>query len=131
MKTRTYEDLYRQTFARLGVHLSSKDGVPPDQVAARERKLGLRLPTALRDYYVVAGRERSLNNAHNRLIPLKDLEVHAGKLVFMEENQWVVVWGVAASSKSGVDPAVYQWPIEDGEPSGWFLEHRKVSAFLV
>ena len=131
MKTRDYGDLYRQTFARLGVELTSKDGFPLDQIAAREKKLGLRLPTALRAYYLVAGRERSLNTAHNRLIPLKDLEAHAGKLVFMEENQWVVVWGVAASSKSAVDPAVYQGPIQDGEPSGWFLEHRKLSAFLV
>jgi len=49
----------------------------------------------------------------------------------MAENQCAVVWAVAASSKLVDDPAVYQGPMTDGEPSGWFLEQRKCSAFMV
>ncbi len=131
MKTRNYQELYRRTFATLGTRLRKQDGLPSGRVSAAEKKLGLRLPTALRDYYLVAGRERALNHAHNRLCALGDLETHAGKLVFMEENQCAVVWGVAACSKPGDDPAVYQGPIVDGEPSGWFVEQRKLSAFMV
>jgi len=131
MKARNYQESYLRTFATLGTKLNKQDGCSSGKIAAAEKKLGLRLPIALRDYYFVAGRERSLNHAHNRLCALGDLEKHAGKLVFMEENQCVVVWGVAASSKAGDDPAVYQGPIVDGEPSGWFLEQRKLSVFLV
>lgn len=131
MKVRNYQDLYRRTFTTLGCKLRAQDGFPLNKVAAAEKKLGVRLPNALRDYYLVAGRERSLNHAHNRLLAPGDLDKRAGKLVFMEENQWVVVWGVAVSSKPADDPRVYQGPIVDGEPTGWFLEQRKCSAFLV
>ena len=131
MKVENFQDLYRDTFTRLGFPLKQTDGLPSDKIAGAEKRIGIRLPTALRDYYLVAGRERTLNHAYNRLLALDDLDLHRGKLVFMEENQWVVVWGTAASRKVVSDPAVYQGPIVEEEPSGWFLEQRKCSAFLV
>jgi hypothetical protein len=53
-----YPALYRRTFATLGFPLRAKDGYPARQIAAAEKRLGRRLPKALRDYYLVAGRER-------------------------------------------------------------------------
>ncbi|MDB6112835.1 MAG: hypothetical protein JWR69_4585 [Pedosphaera sp.] len=131
MKTRNYQNLYRRTYATLGINLRAQHGFSAAEIAAAEKKLGLKLPTALRDYYLVAGRESSLNHARNRFYALAKLETHSGKLVFMEENQWVVIWGITASSKPEDDPAVYQGPIVNGEPSGWYLEERKISVFLV
>ncbi|PWU08551.1 MAG: hypothetical protein C5B50_29335 [Verrucomicrobia bacterium] len=131
MKAENFEDLYRRTYAILGHSLTSRDGIPLDEFEAAEKRLGIRLPTALRAYYLVAGRERSLNHAHNRLCALGDWQMHAGKLVFMEENQWAVVWGIAAGGEQADNPPVYQGPVVDGEPSGWFLEERECSAFMV
>jgi hypothetical protein len=131
MKTKNYQDLYRHAFGALGYPLGARDGISSAKVAAAEKKLGARLPAALRDYCLMAGRERVLNHAFNRLCMPSDWEVHSGKLVFMVENQCVVVWGVAASSRPANDPAVFQGPVVDGEVSGWFLEDRKCSAFLV
>ncbi len=131
MKMRDYQSLYRRTFATLGKELTPRDGTPAASIAAAEKKLGLQLPAALRDYYLVAGRERSLNQAYNHLCAPGDWETHAGKVIFMAENQCAVVWGVAAGTKPVDDPAVYQGPITDGAPSAWFLEQRKCSAFMV
>jgi len=131
MRTRNYQNLYRRTFATLGTKLTARDSTPPEKIAATEKKLGLRLPRALRDFYLVAGRERFLNQAHNHLCTPSDWETHAGKVIFLAENQCAVVWAVTASSKPADDPAVYQGPMSDGEPSGWFLEQRRCSAFMV
>jgi hypothetical protein len=51
---------YLSLFARLGFPLSKCDGISEAQISKSEAKLGLRLPNALRDYYLVAGRERIL-----------------------------------------------------------------------
>lgn len=131
METDEFRSLYRQTFKTLGVLLTAKDGLSDKMIATAEKRLGFRLPTALREYYLVAGRERPLNHAHNRLLAIEDVDVHRGKLVFMEENQWAVVWGVTANRKKAGDPAVYQGPIVNDEPSGWFIESKSVSSFLV
>src|SRR6266481_8167056 len=74
MRTRNYQSLYRRTFATLGTKLTARDRTPPEKIAAAEKKLGLRLPRALRDYYLVAGRERFLNHAHNHLCAPRDWE---------------------------------------------------------
>ena len=131
MKAENFRDLYRRTYATLGFSLTSRDGLSFDKIAAAEKKLGIRLPAALRDYYLVAGRECSLNHAHNHLCAPEEWEKHGRKLVFMEENQCAVVWGVTASREPADDPAVYQGPMVDEEPSGWFLEDRKCSVFMV
>jgi hypothetical protein len=132
MKARNFRNLYRKTFWALGHRLTARDGMPAGRIAAAEKKLGLRLPAALRDYYLVAGRERSLNHAFNHLRAPGGWEKHASKLIFLEEQQCVVVWGVTvAASSPADDPAVFQGPMVDDEPSGWYLEQRRCSAFLV
>jgi hypothetical protein len=126
-----FQDRYKKVFARLGHRLAPRDSIPAARIFAAEKKLDLRLPMSLRDYYLVAGGERSFNHAYNRLCAPGDLAVHSGKLVFMEENQCVVVWGVTTSSPAANDPVVFQGPVVDGEPNGWYSECSKCSAFLV
>lgn len=123
-------DRYCQLFAALGRPLTSRDGIKESEITTVERKLGVRLPNSLRDYYLGAGKERLFNSAFNRLLPLKECTVESGKLVFMEENQGVVLWGVAATSRPLQDPAVFQTPIVDDEPTQWHHEHRRCSVFL-
>jgi hypothetical protein len=73
-----------------------------------EKRLGVRLPGSLKEYYLVAGREKRINQLHNRLLPPEKLRIDSERLVFMEENQWVVYWGVPAVRETEPDAAVFQ-----------------------
>ena len=88
-------------------------------------------PNSLRDFYLVAGQEKVLNHAFNRILAPDDWEIHAGKFPFMVENQCVVVWGIDVSATPAMDAAVFQGPIVKGEPRQWFEEHKQCSTFLV
>ena len=125
-----FQDHYRRQFAALGHPLTSRDALPEAQIGQREKRLGMRLPKALRDYFLVAGRERSFNQAFNRLCAPDDWSLDSGKLVFMEETQGALLWGVSATSELTIDPAVYQGVIIDGEVREWHPEHERCSVFL-
>jgi len=125
-----FQDEYRSLFAKLGFPLSAKDGIPTAQLTKAENKLGVSLPHALRDYYLVAGKEKVLNHSFNRLCPPNDWEIHSGKLIFFEENQTVVVWGVPVLDKISHDPMIYQCPMADGELGKWYSEQSRCSDFL-
>lgn len=126
---RSFRDQYRRAFATLGRPLTPRDGRAESRIAAAERKLGVRLPKALRDYYLVAGRERRFNCVHNRLYAPHEWSVDGDKLVFMEENQAVVLWGTAASCEPSEDPPVFQGV--NGDPIEWYEEHERCSVFLI
>jgi hypothetical protein len=129
MKTNLQAE-YSSLFSRLGYPLSKRDGFSKAQIAKAENKVGVRLPAALRDYYLVAGRERVLNHVFNRLCLPEEWELHSGKLVFMEENQTVVVWGVTATTRPTHDPSVFQAALVSGALDRWHIEHDRCSTFL-
>jgi Uncharacterized conserved protein (DUF2293) len=87
-----FRDHYRRTYADLGRSLTPRDGNADSRIEAGEKRLGVRLPKALRDYHRVAGREHRFNGIFDRLLAPHEWFVDAGKLVFMEENQAVVLW---------------------------------------
>jgi hypothetical protein len=119
---------YTRTFATLGRPLAPRDGSAESRIAAAERRLGVRAPTALRDYFLVAGRERRFNCVFNRLLRPEDWFVDSHKLVFMEENQAVVYWGTLAASRPPSDPPAFQGV--NGDPIEWHAEHERCSVFL-
>ena len=129
MGSTNFQQLYREAYAQLGFELDSNAGVSDATLEKAEKKLEAKLPDALRDYYVVAGKETLLNRAFNRLLPINDLELHHGKLPFIEENQWVVIWGVDLKGTS--DPPVFQGPVVKGEARNWFPECDHCSEFLI
>ena len=128
--TRTFQHQYRQLFARVGRPLRKQDRTLEPSIAAAEKKLGLRLPLALRDYYIIAGRERRLNRAFNELASPKDWELHEGKLMFFAENLGVAYWGVSATSRQAVDPRVFVIYVVSGALDSWRLECQRCSTFL-
>jgi hypothetical protein len=120
---------YRGLFKRLGYPLTKQAGHPARILIANEKRLGVRIPSALREYYLVAGRERRFNTSHNRLLSPKDWSVERQKLVFMEENQRVLWWAVPTQRPQAVgDPPVFQG-LND-EPVRWYSERRRCSVFL-
>jgi hypothetical protein len=124
----TYQEQYRDLFAALGIPLTDEDAVAESDLAAAEERAGVRLPAALRDYYQVAGNERELNRAHNRLLPLDEWVVDSAHVIFMEENQAVVLWAATCPDASEEDPPVYQ--AANDETLEWTLEHEHCSVFL-
>ena len=127
---KSFSALYCAVFQRLGLPLKARDQIPARQLTAAEKKHGIKVPRALRDYYLVAGRERVLNHVFNRLVAPDEWEVHRRKLVFMVENQEVVVWGVSLSGRSTEDPAVFQAATVSDGLADWYQEQRRCSVFL-
>lgn len=119
---------YRRLFEILGRRLKPEDGVSEDDLLAAERRLGLRIPKALADYYRVAGHADPLTPAFNKLLPPSRLRVQSGKLVFLEEDQGVALWGTAVSAEPDDDPSVYQTLNE--EPYPWAPVSDRCSTFL-
>jgi uncharacterized protein (TIGR02996 family) len=118
---------YRAAFAALDRPLTPKDGVSEKRVAEGERRLGIRLPRALRDYYLVAGSHR-FNQVHNNLLPPKEWYLTSGKVVFLMENQGVWHCGVKVNDPAGDDPPVFGE--YEGTSDRWRLPER-CSEFLV
>jgi hypothetical protein len=124
-----FQDAYRQAYQSLGHRLSHGEGRSDARLRTVEKRLGIRLPKALRDYYQVAGKERRFNQAFNHLYAPDECVSKDDKLVFMEENQAVVLWGTEANALPQDDPPVYQGV--NGEPIEWYLEQEHCSVFLV
>lgn len=61
MDALTYPEFYGEVFASLARPLTEADQVPEGVIAANERRLGVRLPEALRAYYALAGNMRRLS----------------------------------------------------------------------
>jgi hypothetical protein len=124
-----FQGRYRRAYERLGHHLTQREGRSESRIRAVEKRLGVRLPDALRQYCLIAGAERRFNQAFNHLYAPTDWFIDAGRLVFMGENQAVVLWGTAARLQPDDDPTVYQGV--NGESIEWYVEHERCSVFLL
>jgi len=124
-----YRDLYRETFETLGRRLTPEDKTPEGEIIAAEKRLRLRIPRALADFYRVAGRVDDYNLIFNRLLPPSELSEKSGKLLFMEENQAVVLWGTDAGAESANNPPAYQ--ATNAAPLTWEAVGDRCSVFLL
>jgi len=95
-----FAERLNSTFATLVRPLTPEDGQSEMSISDPETRLGLKLPAVLRDYYLLAGRFDRFNRAHNELRRPDEWSVDGGKLVFLEENQCVVFWGVEACTEA-------------------------------
>jgi hypothetical protein len=124
----SFKKYYRTMYQTFGYPLTGRTALPSEVLTTVEKRLGVRVPAALRDYYLIAGRERRFSACHNRLLPPAKWTIDKHRLIFMEENQGVVWWGVSTRNPGSDDPPVSQG-IND-EPITWHPEHRKCSVFL-
>lgn len=124
-----YQSLYLQAFETLGRRLKTEDEVPEAEILAAERRLGLQIPKALTDFYRSAGKADDFNSSLDRLLPPGELAVASGKLLFMEENQAVVLWGTDAGAEQTDDPPVYQ--ATNADPLVWEDVNDHCSVFLL
>ena len=125
-----FQERYEVAAEFLLGELPSGCGIKERDLETAEKHFGVRLPLALRDFYLGVGRLHRLNDAHNHLLVPKDWFLDGGKLVFLVENQAVVYWGVEAVQTPDDDPPVFQGVnLPEGVP--WFPEHDRCSEFLL
>ena len=112
----TDEHGYAATFARLGRALRSTDAVPESELARAERRLGRKVPGPVRTFYRVAGRARDFIDHYDHFLRPEEWSLDGTKLIFVTENQGVVLYAVDLSTEEGDPPVVmashvepYQW----------------------
>jgi cell wall assembly regulator SMI1 len=124
-----YKSRYRRWVQKYtGRKTVSSDGLTMAVISTAEKRLGLQLPSSMRDYYRTCGGAEDLNDAHNHVLPPSRLQKKDGFLIFATENQNVVHWGVKLTDLSEADPEVWQQAGESG--SEWYSEDASFSNFL-
>jgi hypothetical protein len=98
------------------------DGYDEETIQAAEARLGVRLPTTLRNFYLTWGRRRDMTQPQDHMMHPNVLVVRANTLIFIEENQAVCYWGVPCEALDEADPPVVE--TESG-PSGWDVESER------
>ena len=126
-----FKNIYLTAAQNLFGPLPANLGIEEKNLLDTAKDLGVNIPKALHDYYIALGNFKRLNEAHNRLLSPSEWFVDADYVVFMEENQCVVFWGVPSKSDKGFDTAVYQGTNAEEDPIEWYLEHRSCSEFLL
>lgn len=125
-----FTDSYHDIFATLGVRLRDEDGCSRTDIEEAERRLAIKIPTSLKEYYLATGREGRINQFFNRLLPPEKWSIDSGHLIFMEENQWVVYWGILGTEEVAIDAPVFQGVNRRGKPIEWHAEHDSCFTFL-
>ena len=110
----------------LGRHLTEKDGMNISEIETVEDSLGLKLPTALREFYLLVGNlEMFISSFEQFFEPYIKDEI----LVFLEENQGVCYWGInIRNSKNEI--VLQSTDIETDKPE-WYSEEVSLTDFLV
>ncbi|GAA4946532.1 hypothetical protein GCM10025331_37590 [Actinoplanes utahensis] len=110
-----------------GYPLADGDGVDEAVLRSTEDRLGVPLPAALREAYLLFGNRRDLTATQDWLVPPQSLEVGAGGvLVFRRENQNCAVWGVPENALGQDDPPAV---LDAGD--GWVPYTDRLSVALV
>lgn len=101
--------------ARWARPLGPGDGSGESELLAVEERLGIGLPAAVRDAYLLFGRRDDLVRGQDRLVRPAHLDTDetGGKLVFRVEHGYVVEWGVPLGE--GDDPPVLFRPTDEEE----------------
>jgi hypothetical protein len=124
----SFKRYYRTLYATFGYPLTERTAMSPRMLTAAEKRLGLLIPAALRDYYLVAGRDRRFSACQNRFLDPREWNIDKQRLIFIQENQSAFWWGVSTRNPDADDPPVSQGM--DDEPITWTPAHRKCSVFL-
>jgi hypothetical protein len=113
--------LLRDVIAQWYAPLQACDGVVPDE--------GMVLPTALREWYVLAGARKDIWSRQDHFLRPNETHRNAEFHVFMVENQSVVEWGIRSVDMTANDPPVFVSSVDD--PKVWLKENDTVSEFAL
>ncbi|MEW1547691.1 SMI1/KNR4 family protein [Streptomyces tsukubensis] len=102
--------------------LSHGDGLPETELDRAENRLGLRLPAALREAYLLLGRRTDLTGRLDPLLTPAELYVDgAGEaLVFRRSDEGDASWGIPLDRRAESDPPVgIRAHLPDGTAERW------------
>jgi hypothetical protein len=98
--------------------LQPGDGCHHGDLDAAEGQLGVALPAAVREAYVLFGARDDLTSNQDVLLSPDELYIHDDVLVFRAENQGAAHWGVALTGEP--DPPVLMRPdLADKDAEAW------------
>ncbi len=121
-------EFIRRFAAEWTAPLAAGDGVSRDSWLAAEQRIGVDLPAALREAYLLFGRRPDLTARQDRLVSPHELSFDDSgtAVVFRVENQYCAEWGVVAADLASADPPVY---VRDHSRGGWepFLDRVSVA----
>ena len=124
----TFSPVYLSHITRVYPPLKPADGVPSVDVLSAEQRLMTLLPAALRAFYLLAGRRADITSSHHRILPVADSSIVDDVLVFLAENQWVMLWGIRVQDCTMDDPIVYA--TENTSQVAWRPTGDPTSVFL-
>lgn len=117
----------------LGRKLESFEGLSADAISSAETKLGMKFPDALKDFYLNVGKMPLFTDAFEFFAQPKQIYIKSNKLIFLEENQAMLSWGIDLDEISKAEKIkVYQSPnIGESEKNiVWFPEILPLPEFL-
>jgi len=120
----TFVAAAQRLFGPLGAH----DGLGEEPLAEAEARLRLRLPKALREVYRVSGLRADLHASHNRLLAPDELALEDDVLVFYEEHDRHMLWGMRVAELGQANPEVVISP--GTPPLRWSSEAQPLTSFL-
>lgn len=105
------------------------DGYSSEQLDAAQKSLGVKLPSALREFYKLAGKRQDVWSVQDELLAPDKLLRKDGNLIFYVENQNVVTWAVRESDLEQEDPPVFV--VSNMVPDGMIMESNSLSKFFI
>lgn len=122
-------DILRHFFSGWLGALGPGDCCSSQSIREVEQRLGIVLPTALREWYELAGLRESVWSRQDRFLTPPKLRIEDERLIIYVENQSVVKWGIPLEMMGGDDAPVYVSDPED--PDEWIEETPGISVFAL
>lgn len=115
-----------------GIAADEQQGINESEILTLEQKLDIQLPAQLRAYYLTMGGFEAINYTHNLLLKPDQMEFsNDDYLIFYEENQSVVYWGIKRADLSLPNPPVYGNYSSDENNPDWHQESATTDNFLL
>ncbi len=121
------ETEYRQAFHVVGYELDQSDEMPEGRILKAESRLACGVPLALRSFYLLAGRARSVLNKYDCFLLPEDWLLEGGKLVFLADSDEMELFAVD-TTVADIDPPVLMRP--EDQPDKWTKVCDQCSEFL-
>lgn len=119
---------YKHAFQVVGYELDSSDALPEARVFEAESRLACEIPLALRSFYLVAGRARSVLNACDCFLLPEVWRREGNKLVFLTSADDFEMFAIDTTTPDE-DPPVFRRP--EDNPDKWTKVCDQSSEFLV
>lgn len=115
----------------LGRPLKPEEGISQEEIETAEKRLRLKLPELLREFYLEVGNLTVMTNATERFYSLDQLACIDDKLVFVEEQKGNGYWGINIKERYNKDATVFYCVEENnGEKRIWFNEGIGLKDFV-